>query len=117
MHWKGANPLKKLTCKGCSQMHLAANRIGFTRISQAQVCGSLRLRVKPVEMQAPQHNEADMGEMSASLQCMTIIWTAFCLVFSAKLQCKQCSACASMATSHADLTVRTKQMGNEAQGR
>ena len=72
--------------------------------------------MKPVEMQAPQHDAADMGEKSESLQCMTIIWTAFCLVFSVKLQSKQFSACASVASSDV-LRVRAKQMGNEAQAR
>ena len=87
----------------------------LTRISLAQVCGSLMLRVGPVEMH--QHDAADMEEKSESLQRMKIIWAAFLWVFSAKMQSKQCSACALMATSHDVLTVRTKQMGNEAQAR
>ena len=81
----------------------------LTRRSQAQM-----LRVGPVEMH--QHDAADMEEKSESLQRMKIIWAAFLWVFSAKMQSKQCSACASVATSHDVLRARPMQMGNEAKG-
>ena len=89
----------------------------LTRKSHARSRGSFRLRVKPVEVQACQHDAADMRERSKSLQHMNIVWAACFLMFSAKLQNKQCSACASMAALHGVLKGKVHTNGERGSNR